>query len=120
MIRKTFRKYKPKLQEYEFHEVIGNGAFSKVFRAFNKKLQRIVALKIIPKDSITDSAMLDHIINERNVLRLLSNKNDRILTNDIEEEAKDCPFIMKLHTYFKNEANIFFEVEYVPGCTLFS
>ena len=27
---------------------------------------------------------------------------------------------MKLLSYFKNEANIFFELQYIPGCTLFS
>ena len=55
-----------------FHELIGSGTYSKVFRAVNKRTKRIVAMKIIPKDKIDDVKILDHIIDERNVLRQLS------------------------------------------------
>jgi hypothetical protein len=43
---------KPKIKEFEQHEIMGLGNFGKVVRAFNKKAQRLCALKSLEKENV--------------------------------------------------------------------
>lgn len=59
---------KPKITDFELMEVVGIGNFGKVHKALNKKDNRIVALKVLKKESVAGMKHVDHVINEREVL----------------------------------------------------
>ena len=71
---------------------------------------------------------VDHIINEREVLQYLTDKNEQYLRENpidsINEETgqviPECPFIMSIFSSFKDKENLYFELEYIQGCSLFS
>jgi serine/threonine protein kinase len=54
---------------------VGIGGFGKVHKAFNNKSGRTCALKILKKESVAAMKHVDHIINEREVLQYLSDRN---------------------------------------------
>ena len=99
---------KPKIKEFEQHEIIGVGNFGKVVRAFNKTAQRLCALKSLKKENVAQMKQVDHIISEREVLQYLSEMNNL------------CPFIMSIYSSFQDEDNLYFELEYIEGCTMLS
>lgn len=37
-----------------------------------------------------------------------------------EEPTLQCPFIMETYSTFKDKENLYFELEYIEGCTLYS
>ena len=59
---------KPKITDFDLMEVVGIGNFGKVHKAFNKKQNRLCALKVLKKESVAAMKHVDHIINEREVL----------------------------------------------------
>ena len=65
---------KPKISDFELQEVIGLGNFGKVIKAFNKMTNKLVALKVLNKDNIAQMKHVDHVINEREVLKYLSDR----------------------------------------------
>ena len=76
---KTAKKVKPKITDFEIYEVIGIGNFGKVHKALNTKTEKIVALKVLKKESVAAMKHVDHIINEREVLQFLSDRNHAFL-----------------------------------------
>lgn len=71
-------------------------------------------MKIIPKAYITNKKKADHVLNERDVLQLLSGKQGE------RENRPGDKFIMQLYSYFQCDDNVYLEVEYIRGCTLLS
>jgi len=69
------KKIKPKISDFDIQEVVGIGNFGEVHKAFNKKENRACALKALRKESVAQMKHVDHIINEREVLQFLSDKN---------------------------------------------
>ena len=57
---------------------------------------------------------VDHIISEREVLQYLQDKNAET------EENERCPFLMGIFSSFQDKDNLYFELEYIQGCTLLS
>lgn len=66
---------KLKITDFELYECIGIGNFGKVHKALNKVHNRICALKILKKESVAAMKHVDHIVNEREVLQYLNDKN---------------------------------------------
>lgn len=66
---------KMKITDFDILECIGIGNFGHVHKAFNKIHNRTVALKILKKESVAAMKHVDHIVNEREVLQYLSDKN---------------------------------------------
>jgi len=62
------KKLKPQITDFDILEVVGIGNFGKVHKAFNKRENRVCALKILKKESVAQMKHVDHIINEREVL----------------------------------------------------
>lgn len=69
---------------------------------------------------------VDHIISEREVLQYLIDKR-----NQYYEEQKDliepgdqfvpqCPFLMGIFSSFQDREHLYFELEYIQGCTMLS
>ena len=65
------RKIKPKITDFDILEVVGIGNFGEVHKAFNKKENRVCALKALRKENVAQMKHVDHIINEREVLQFL-------------------------------------------------
>ena len=99
---------KPKIEDFDLQEVVGIGNFGKVHKAYNNREKRVVALKVLLKESVAKMKQVEHIISEKEVLLYLSQFKD------------ECPFIMDIFSSFQDEANLYFELEYIEGCTLFS
>jgi serine/threonine protein kinase len=57
------------------YEVVGIGGFGKVHKAYNKRSGMTCALKVLKKESVAAMKHVDHIINEREVLQYLSDRN---------------------------------------------
>jgi serine/threonine protein kinase len=64
-----------KITDFELYECIGIGNFGKVHKSLNKVHNRICALKILKKESVAAMKHVDHIVNEREVLQYLNDKN---------------------------------------------
>lgn len=76
---------------------------------------------------------VDHIINELEVLQYLSDRDKQAHhewlqrphdkdDDDDDEEAyvSECPFLMHMYSTFQDKENLYFELEYIQGCTLLS
>jgi len=115
-----------KITDFELYECIGIGNFGKVHKALNKVHNRIVAIKILKKESVAAMKHVDHIINEREVLQYLSDKNrEYALENPMTKEddgygVPECPFLMDIFSSFSDKEFLYFELEYIQGCTLLS
>ena len=63
------------LDELRLHEMLGQGAFSKVFRATDRKLGQIVAVKFLKKASWSDPRAIASYLREFESLSQLSHPN---------------------------------------------
>ena len=70
--KKLAEEEKPHIDDFEIGQVVGAGNFAKVYKAFNKKSEQWVVLKVLRKESVAAMKHVDHIINERNVLKHLT------------------------------------------------
>jgi serine/threonine protein kinase len=59
------------LKDFEVQNKIGQGNFSVVFKAVCKLTDLEVALKIVKKESVGLMKQVDHILNERAILKYL-------------------------------------------------
>jgi serine/threonine protein kinase len=115
-----------KITDFELYECVGIGNFGKVHKALNKVHNRIVAIKILKKESVAAMKHVDHIINEREVLQYLSDRNrEYALENPVTEDddgygVPECPFLMDIFSSFSDKEFLYFELEYIQGCTLLS
>lgn len=127
------RRAKPKISDFELEGVVGIGNFGKVHKAYNKRENRVCALKVLKKESVAQMKHVDHIINELEVLQYLSERDrqaqqewalrphDKEDEDEEEEEyVAECPFLMGLYSTFQDKENLYFELEYIQGCTLLS
>ena len=63
------------ISHYQVLEKIGEGVMCEVYRATDTKLNRDVALKILPQQFTSDSQRMDRFQREAEVLALLSHAN---------------------------------------------
>eukprot|EP01155_Anaeramoeba_flamelloides_P040409 Anaeramoba_flamelloidesc33579_g1_i2.p1 GENE.c33579_g1_i2~~c33579_g1_i2.p1 ORF type:complete len:154 (-),score=43.66 c33579_g1_i2:345-806(-) len=87
-------------KKYSFQEKIGDGSFSSVYRAVEKKTKKEYAIKIIKKNNLQFKKHL--IDNEIDILSKL-----------------DHPNIIKLKEIFNTKKKFFIVMEYAKGGELF-
>ena len=133
------KKLRPKITDFDVLGCVGVGNFGKVHKAINLKTNKTVALKVLVKESVAEMKHVDHVINEREVLQYVSDINvlppesedrkgmgsvSRVHEDQSDEEddrpAVACPFLMSIYSSFQDKENLYFELEYVEGCTLLS
>lgn len=86
--------------QYRMGEYIAEGAFGKVFKAYNKENGQIVAVKQIFKGKM-DERELEVQQNEIELLK-----------------ACDHPNVVRLHDYFEDPMHIYLVLEYLEGSNL--
>ena len=89
---------KPNINHFDLFEQIGEGNFGRVVRAFNKRDEREIALKILPKENIAQMKHSDHVVNEREVLAHLS--EIRLINEEEENQLACCRFIVDFFSSF--------------------
>ncbi|XP_061731192.1 calcium/calmodulin-dependent protein kinase type 1 [Nerophis ophidion] len=80
-------------EHYDFKEVLGTGAFSEVLLAEEKRTQRLVAIKCIPKKALEGKE--NNIENEIAVLHRIKHPNI-VSLEDIFESASHLYLVMQL------------------------
>ena len=66
-----------RIQDFDRRQIVGAGNFAKVYKSFNKKTQEWVVLKVVKKENVAAMKHVDHIINERNVLKHLTHLQEK-------------------------------------------
>ena len=92
-------------------------------KAQNRVSNRVCVLKSIPKSYVPKMKHSPHLISEHDVLRYLNSVNKTFVSRDSFEEPIEetiCPFFMTLYSTFQDKENLYFELEYISGCTLLS
>ncbi|CCH44211.1 Serine/threonine-protein kinase [Wickerhamomyces ciferrii] len=80
-------QYKELLPRFIIKELIGEGAFSKVYKALDSDLNIEVAIKVIDKNSMNKS-QLDSILKEISIMRRLNHPNIIKFINYIQTSSK--------------------------------
>lgn len=83
-------------------KLLGKGSFAKVYHARNVKTSESVAIKVIDKDKIKKCGLMDQIIQEISVMKLVKHPN-----------------IVQLYEVMATKTKIYFVIEYVKGGELF-
>ncbi|OHT05118.1 RAC family serine/threonine-protein kinase like protein [Tritrichomonas foetus] len=86
------------LKDFELLMPIGKGFSGEVILARYRPTQKLVALKAIPKSSISNASCVKHAFAERNIL---------MKTN--------TSFITRLYSAFQTSKFLYFALEFVPG-----
>ena len=90
-----------KLNEFEFLQVLGQGAFSTVYHVRHKKNLDEYAMKVIQKS------------------RIKTKKQQKSLKNEIEiQRSLQHPNIIQLFDFFDDDDHFYLLLEYNPGCDL--
>ncbi|KAE8663198.1 CBL-interacting serine/threonine-protein kinase 10 [Hibiscus syriacus] len=88
--------------KYEIGRLLGQGTFAKVHHARNLKTGMSVAIKIVDKERVLKAGMMDRIMREISVMRLVRHPN-----------------IVELYEVMASKTKIYFVMEYVKGGKLF-
>jgi serine/threonine protein kinase len=91
----------PKFPQLELLDFIGQGGMGAVYRARQKELDRIVALKILPPDIGNDPAFAERFMREARALAKLNH-----------------PGIVTIHEFGRTDGLFFFLMEFVDGVSL--
>ena len=93
--------------KYEIQEEIAQGGMGIVYKAWDRMLERVVALKVIHQNLATDSNFLDRFLDEARKMALLQHPN--IIQIYSVENDHDMPFLVmeyfpgdNLKTYLRN------------------
>lgn len=89
-----------RLAHYEFLEVIGRGAFGTVLKAFDEKLQRVVAIKMLAPELATTSPPRKRFLREARTSAKIRHEN---VVGIYAVEDDPTPYLV---------------MEYIPGRTL--
>jgi eukaryotic-like serine/threonine-protein kinase len=79
---------------YEIREEIGRGGMGVVYKAFDRSLDRIVALKFLPSDFIRDTKDIEKFINEAKSAAKLNHSNI-VTIHNIDQMDKDYFIVME-------------------------
>lgn len=88
-------------RRFDLREEIGRGAWSIVIKAYDRELDEIVALKILPARISDDPAMIELFKNEARLARRLSH-----------------PKIVRIYDIGEEAARKYISMEYIPGRSL--
>ncbi len=89
------------LGRYRMEQCIGAGGMGEVFRAHDTRLERTVAIKLLPRETATDSPMRRRFLNEARAASGLNHPN-----------------IVALYDFSTEKDTDFLVMEYVDGTTL--
>jgi hypothetical protein len=81
-----------RLGHYEIHEVIGRGGMGIVFRAFDEKLHRVVAIKVMSAHLAASAAARKRFRREAQAAAAVS--HDHIVTIHAVEETERLPYLV--------------------------
>jgi len=87
--------------ELEIQELIGRGGMGAVYKARQKNLERLVALKILPPEIGRDPAFAERFAREAQAMARLSH-----------------PHIVAIHDFGRRDGLFFFLMEYMDGLNL--
>jgi uncharacterized protein (TIGR03067 family) len=90
-----------RLDHYEIEEVVGQGGFGVVFRAFDTKLHRIVAIKALSPELAASATARKRFIREAQAAAVI--KNDHVIA---------------IHGVYEENAPPFLVMEFVEGMSL--
>ncbi|RLN28335.1 CBL-interacting protein kinase 10 [Panicum miliaceum] len=88
---------------YEIGRLLGQGTFAKVYYARNLATGQTVAIKVIDKDKIVKTGLMDQIKREISIMRLVRHPN-----------------ILQLFEVMATKNKIYFVLEYAKGGELFN
>ncbi|HUC84905.1 MAG TPA: protein kinase, partial [Candidatus Acidoferrales bacterium] len=97
----TVAELAPRFPQLEILEFVGQGGMGAVYKARQKELDRIVALKILPPDIGKDAAFADRFAREAKALAKLNH-----------------PGIVTIHDFGRADGLYFFSMEFVDGLNL--
>ncbi len=86
---------------YELIEQLGKGGMAVVYRARDRMLERLVAVKVLREDYTQDKAFLDRFRQEAKAAANLSHPN-----------------IVTVHDFGLDQGQLFIVMEFVPGTDL--
>ena len=99
--RKVFSKNDDSLVSYSDFEkvqVIGKGAYGKVYLVKKKDTNEVFAMKTVSKAQIIEEGMTEFLRNERNILKM-----------------SDHPFLVNMSYVFQTEQRIYFVMRFIRG-----
>lgn len=91
------------LVDFEIVRTLGTGSFGRVYIAKKRADGVPVALKVLEKPKVVKLKQIEHTIYEKQIL-----------------SGVNFPFIVNMFASFKDNANLYMAMEYVPGGELFS
>ena len=94
--------YPDSIKNYLIQDELGNGAFSKVCKAIHKTTGTVYAVKIFPKDNLSDKGDSDRFQREINAMAFLRHEN-----------------LVILHDLFWDDKNFYLILDYCSGGELF-
>jgi len=94
--------YLPKIPGYEIQEVLGRGGMGVVYKAWDSRLKRLVAIKMLPPGAYASSNQLERFLREAEVMASLRHAN-----------------IVQFYDAGHQEGKPYFAMEYVEGGNLF-
>ena len=81
-----------KLGHYDVQEVVGRGGMGVVLRAFDEKLHRVVAIKIMAAPMATNAAARKRFLREARAAAAVS--HDHVVTIHAVEDSEDLPYFV--------------------------
>ncbi|KAK7590178.1 hypothetical protein V9T40_001791 [Parthenolecanium corni] len=102
---KENRQNTAKLSDFEIIRTLGTGQFGRVMfaRHLRSKNKQFLAIKILERQKVVSMVQTEHVIYEKKVLQSI-----------------DFPFLVNYRYHFKDNANLFFVLEFVPGGEMFT
>jgi serine/threonine protein kinase len=94
--------HKPELSDFEILSSIASGSYGEVKLCYYKPMMIYCCCKILRKQDVYRRKQIDHVFNEKMILKHLNNRH-----------------IVKLYETFNDENNLYMFMEYIPGGELF-
>lgn len=88
-------------ERYELLEVLGEGGFATTYRAWDSRLERAVAIKILRHHYATDKQFVDRFVREARAAASVSHPN-----------------VVRLYDFGQDSETVFIAMQYVQGETL--
>lgn len=107
------------LEDYRLLEKMGDGAFSNVYKALEKKTGRKVAVKVVRKYELNSSQNGNKHLNEKFKKRPRVTERANILKEVQIMRGIDHPGIVKLLSFFESDEHYFLILELMQGGELF-
>ncbi|XP_073474311.1 protein kinase C theta type-like [Aquarana catesbeiana] len=93
--RRITRAMRIRLEDFDFHDKLGEGAYGKVYLATHRDTLTRVALKMVKKKS------------------MLGNPTSTLIEREVLEMVQNIPFCAQAYATFQTENHLFFVMEYM-------